>query len=173
MPPMGGQCLQPALGFLLVAFFLSLFAVGHSLNHLLPSAWREEAALGVMLRWDSVRRGLLRRAVGPGLAPHCCGEPANGCLAFLPWAGQCQRHQVPSNSLSSPGMRRGRGEETQLCAGRDLVSKRWHAGILSHQVVPQGELPGWWWLGEHLMPSVTCVFPQTSSSQGLGGLSTP
>lgn len=66
MPPMGGQCLQPALGFLLVAlfFFLSPFAAGHSLNHLLPSAWRGEAALGVMLRWDSVRGGFTEEACG-------------------------------------------------------------------------------------------------------------
>lgn len=88
MPPMGGQCLQPALGFLLVAFFLSLFAVGHSLNHLLPSAWREEAALGVMLRWDSVRGGLTEEGCGARPGSTLLWGTSKGMLGFptLGWA---------------------------------------------------------------------------------------
>lgn len=36
---------------------------------------------------------------------------------------------------------------------RELVSKRWHPGVLPQRVVPQGGMPGCWWLGKHLMPS--------------------
>lgn len=32
--------------------------------------------------------------------------------------------------------------------------KRWHPGVLPHQVVHQGGMPGCWWLGEHPMPSM-------------------
>lgn len=105
MSPMGGP-VPPASSWLSSGsfiFFLSPFAVGHSLNHLLPSAWRREAALGVVLRWDSVEGGLwghawLHIAVGNQERDawlSCCGlGNAKGIrfpqLTFFP------RHRIPA-----------------------------------------------------------------------------
>lgn len=65
----------------------------------------------MMLRWDRVLQGSLpTRAEGPGLAPHCCGEPAKGHWGFPPvgWAmpkvlGTLQPTFFPGHGFLVPG----------------------------------------------------------------------